>query len=287
MRDLQVCDTLDSINSTLRNIRNENQSVGLVPTMGALHHGHLTLIEAAQELSDYVVVSIFVNPKQFNNSSDLENYPRDLDRDVELLSQFENCIIFAPSVGDVYPSNIEEVNVDLGYLNETMEAIHRPGHFKGVVQVVHRLFDIVRPDTSYFGMKDFQQLSVINHMVKSLGLKVKVIQCETIRENSGLASSSRNERLSESELKDAEIIYNTLIFMKNSGQVKSPQELRKLAIDFFETGNLELEYLEVVDSVTLKPVDSWDSEIVTCIAANCGEVRLIDNMSLVQKAVYC
>jgi pantoate--beta-alanine ligase len=214
MGDLVVCRTVDEVRSLISNLKAEGNTISFVPTMGALHHGHIALVEQAAELGGYVVVSIFVNPKQFNNSTDLEKYPRPLEQDLERLSILENVIAFVPEVKDIYPDNFDDRDLDLGTLVKGQEAIFRPGHFEGVVNVVSRLFDIVQPDYALFGEKDYQQLAIIKFMTKSLNYNVEIIGVETIREDSGLASSSRNMRLSDVELEEATILFKALSYLK-------------------------------------------------------------------------
>jgi len=258
--------------------RISGKGIGFVPTMGALHEGHLDLVRRAAEENDRVVVSIFVNPTQFNNSTDLEKYPRTLDKDLQLLADLPKVIVFHPTKDEVYPEDDKFQPIDLNGLDEVMEGTFRPGHFQGVVHVVYNLFHIVEPDKAYFGLKDYQQLAIIKWMVKKLNLQVSIVECETRRESSGLALSSRNLRLNEKEKEDSIIIHTTLKHLQTVYNNLSPSEAKHAAISFFNRGKLELEYLEIVDPVTLKEVVSWKDGAVCCIAAYCGEVRLIDNM---------
>lgn len=287
MGDLVVCRTVDEVQSLISDLKGEGSEIAMVPTMGALHHGHIALIEQAGELGDYVVVSIFVNPKQFNNAEDLEKYPRTLDQDLEKLAELENVIAFVPEVEDVYPPDFSERNIDLGTLVTGQEAAFRPGHFEGVVNVVSRLFDIVQPDYAIFGEKDFQQLAVIKEMAKQLNYGIQIIGAETIREDSGLASSSRNYRLNESELDEATIIYEALSKLRLAAYKLSIEEAIQEAKRLFTESNLELEYLDIVDPDTFQVLSDWAPGCRACVAAYCGGVRLIDNMELVPKAVFC
>jgi len=261
---------------------NPSCTVGFVPTMGALHEGHLKLVEKAIQENDFVVVSIFVNPTQFNNPADLNLYPRTLENDLLLLSKIGSCVVFTPSIIDVYPKNDSYKPIHLQGLDITMEGEFRPGHFHGVVHVVHNLFNLVLPNKAYFGKKDFQQLAIIRYMISYYHFPIELVACETIRESTGLALSSRNVRLSDEEKKDALIIIDTLQLMKELKQNgMSPTEAARKCIWFFNQSNLKLEYLAVVDSVTLKPlVTQWSTETTCCIAAHCGAVRLIDNLEL-------
>ena len=280
MEDLNVFTTVESLRKRLKE-SGDNSSVALVPTMGALHHGHLELVKKAMSMANEVVVSIFVNPSQFNKKEDLDNYPRTLENDVRLLQTVGNIIVFAPTVSEVYPQSYSDVTLELGDLELVMEGEFRPGHFNGVVNVCKRLIEIVQPTYSLFGLKDFQQLAVINFMVKSFNLDTEIIPCEIVREVSGLASSSRNKRLSEQELEDAVIINQMMILLQSLAKRFSPEEAKKIAIDFFNKGKLKLEYLNIVDPETLLEINEWVPGTRSCLAAYCGEVRLIDNMEIV------
>ncbi len=261
---------------------NPSCTVGFVPTMGALHEGHLKLVEKAIQENDFVVVSIFVNPTQFNNPADLSLYPRTLENDLLLLSKIGSCFVFTPSIIDVYPENDPYKPIYLQGLDATMEGEFRPGHFQGVVHVVHNLFNLVLPNKAYFGKKDFQQLAIIRFMNSYFHFPIELVACETIRESNGLAMSSRNVRLGDEEKNDALIIIDSLYLMKELKENGlSPTEAARKCIWFFNQSNLKLEYLAVVDSVTLKPlVTQWSTETTCCIAAHCGAVRLIDNLEL-------
>jgi pantoate--beta-alanine ligase len=260
--------------------RSTGNKIGFVPTMGALHSGHLELVNEAFLENDRVVVSIFVNPTQFNNSTDLEKYPRTLDKDLKLLAAFHNVIVFHPTVEEVYPSDDDYEPIDLEGLDEVMEGTFRPGHFQGVVHVVRNLFNIVEPDNAYFGLKDFQQLAIIKLMVQKHGFKVRIVACETVREESGLAKSSRNLRLSDQDQQNALIIYQTLQMVREKFSSYTPEQIKQEAINYFNEGELQLEYLEIVDPKSLRKIENWEGGAVCCIAAYCQEVRLIDNMIL-------
>ena len=268
---------LSSIISTAK----KTGDVGFVPTMGALHEGHLSLVQKALDENELVVVSIFVNPTQFNNASDLSNYPRTLDMDLELLSVFDRVIVYAPSVEDIYPKHDFFEPIDLGDLDTRLEGAFRPGHFQGVVHVVRNLFYIVQPNRAYFGEKDFQQLAVIRRMVKLLNFSIEIISCPTYRSDKGLALSSRNMRLSKQGREDALIISETLIYMKSLGHDHPPSKVIELGHEHFSKGKLTLEYLELVDAESLmKLTDVWSDHAVCCIAAYCEDVRLIDNLAM-------
>lgn len=259
---------------------NKGKSIGFVPTMGALHQGHMSLIKSAKESCDIVVCSIFVNPTQFNNPSDLEKYPRTIDADLQLLTDNLCDVVFFPSVEEVYPKGLVTPHVDIAEMEKVMEGSFRPGHFAGVVQVVYRLFDIVQPNKAFFGLKDFQQVAVIRTMQKQLNLPVEIVACETLREPSGLAMSSRNMRLTEVQKIEALHIYKTLILVRNLARTIPVQEVRDLALRFLES-NLRLEYLSISNAETLEELESeWSEKVVCCIACYAGEVRLIDNMEI-------
>jgi len=270
---------VDSLQRVLHD-RTDNKKIALVPTMGALHHGHMELVRRAFELADLVVVSIFINPKQFNKKEDLEKYPRMLEKDLELLRKEGDVIVFNPEVSEIYPNNYEAMTLDLGPIATTMEGEFRPGHFDGVVMVVNRLFEIVLPDYALFGLKDFQQFTVINKLVKDKNISVEIIGIETVRETSGLASSSRNYRLSADQMEDAAVIYKALQTAKNEAKKLSVAELKLLVENMIGSSQLELEYFEIVDPVSLQSIDNWVENTQACIACICGGVRLIDNIQL-------
>jgi pantoate--beta-alanine ligase len=259
--------------------------VGFVPTMGALHKGHISLVESALKECPIVVVSIYVNPTQFNDKNDLKNYPRTLEKDLSLLEKSlrETDLVFTPDDKEIYPEEDKKV-FNFGNLENVMEALHRPGHFNGVGQVVSRLFDIVKPDLAFFGMKDFQQLAVIKELVKQSGRKVKVIGNPIIRENDGLAMSSRNTLLEKKIRMNAPIIYKTLTAaseMINGTDIPSIKSFVENSIN--SVPDFKVEYFEIVDDSELIPVNSR-SEIKQgkryfgCIAVQAGKIRLIDNI---------
>jgi len=254
-------------------------TIGFVPTMGALHEGHASLMRAAREDNDIVVASVFVNPTQFNQASDLEKYPRTFDSDKALLKKESVDVMFFPSVSEIYPDPTTP-SYEMDGLDEGMEGANRPGHFNGVVQVVTRLFELVKPSTAYFGEKDFQQLAIIRHMTKKLGYKIDIVGCPTLREDDGLAMSSRNTRLTTHGRIIANQISKTLILVKaHLAQGKSLNELIEAAkTDLTANPNIKLEYLDLVYPNTLKPAYDEDSAIQACIAVWVDSVRLIDNM---------
>ena len=282
---LHTFHTAKKLAAWLSESRKVSITVGFVPTMGALHEGHLSLIETAKKKCDLVVCSIFVNPTQFTNTSDLSNYPRTPESDLRLLESAGCHAVYLPETKDIYPdfpNQTSFIHVDLSPLDEVMEGAFRPGHFDGVVNVVWRLFDLVKPDNAYFGLKDFQQVAIINHMVAALNLPVKIVACPTSREPDGLAKSSRNMRLSESEKKDALILFDTLQKGKEYAKSFTPRQTIRLMSEDFKKGKLTLEYIAVVDPKTLQPLKvDWVPGAIACIAAFCGEVRLIDNLQLI------
>jgi pantoate--beta-alanine ligase len=283
MKNINVCFTANSLKNELAAASgNGTFELGFVPTMGALHSGHLDLVKRASVENSFVVVSIFVNPTQFNNQEDLQKYPRTLENDLKVLEDISNCIVFVPDVAEIYPENDSFQSMDLQGMDTILEGKFRPGHFQGVVHVVHNFFRLIQPTRAYFGQKDFQQLAIIKKMTEVFGFPIQIVACDTVRDDSGLAKSSRNMRLSDSEKIDALIIFETLNFMKvNRLDYNSPKELKAAAISFFNKGKLELEYLEISESSTLKILEeNWSEKTTASIAAYCGEVRLIDNMEI-------
>ncbi len=258
----------------------DTAGVGFVPTMGALHEGHLALVRRAVAENQLVVVSIFVNPTQFNDPKDLERYPRTLENDLKLLESTACHIVFAPSVQEVYPKP-DTRKFNFGMLETVMEGKFRLGHFNGVAQVVSRLFDMVQPQIAYFGLKDFQQLVIIKNMVKQLGLPIEIVACDIVREKSGLAMSSRNELLSAEQRENAALISQTLFAAKQLSTQKNVQELANWVVDTINKNPfLDVEYFEIVDDEQLQAVNNWNEENtkVGCIAVFCGKIRLIDNI---------
>ena len=276
---LNTFSKVESLQSFLSDHHGDSK-LGFIPTMGALHEGHLSLVRKGESLTDVVVVSIFVNPTQFSDSSDLEAYPRTLEKDIELLSEFENVVVFHPNKEEIYPKGFIGKKLDLGSLAMVMEGAHRDGHFDGVVEVVHRLFEIVRPKCAFFGEKDFQQLAVIRHMVRSFEMDIEIVACPTSREESGLARSSRNERLNSDQLEEATILSHALNFVASISDSKTVAQAKQEAIEMINTSNLELEYFELVDPDSLQPLNDWVEGTRACLAAFCGEVRLIDNLEV-------
>ena len=251
--------------------RSEGKSIGLVPTMGALHEGHASLVERCVKENDVTVVSVFVNPTQFNDKGDLERYPRTLDAD---------CVLFAPSVEEVYPEPDTRI-FDFTPLDKVMEGVYRPGHFNGVAQIVSKLFMYVEPTRAYFGEKDFQQLAIIREMVHQLEMPVQIVGCPIVREADGLALSSRNTLLAPEQRTIALAISKALFESVKYADAHSLKETKQMVEQAIaDTEGLELEYYEVVDGNTLQAVTTWDESdyIVGCITVYCGKVRLIDNI---------
>ena len=278
---MNIVKTTKEMREEVESLRQKGKTIGFVPTMGALHEGHLSLVRKCIAENDVCIVSIFVNPTQFNNKEDLEKYPRTLERDSVYLKEAGVDIVFAPSVEEIYPEP-DTRQFDFGQLDKVMEGQHRPGHFNGVAQVVSRLFDIVKPNKAYFGQKDFQQLAIIREMVKQLDLPVRIVPMAIVREASGLAMSSRNERLTLAQREVAANIYQTLAESKRVMYMTLTveQTIEKVVdiINSFE--GLEVEYFEIVDGDTLQQIPEWDESdfVVGCIAVFCGDVRLIDNI---------
>lgn len=262
--------------------RKQGKSVGLVPTMGALHEGHASLVKKSVADNDVTVVSVFVNPTQFNDPKDLKSYPRDIDADCKLLESVGADYVFAPSVDEMYPTP-DTRHFEFPPITTVMEGAHRPGHFNGVCQVVSRLFYIARPDRAYFGEKDWQQIAVVKAMVKSLDLGVDIVECPIIRDTDGLARSSRNTLLSDAERKTAPRIYEALKDSVEYAKTHSVKETHDYVVERIDaTDGLDVEYFEIVDGNTLQQVNDWnDSDyIVGCITVYCGArpVRLIDHI---------
>ena len=263
----------------------QGKTIGFVPTMGALHAGHAALVQKACSENEICVVSIFVNPTQFNNAEDLQKYPRTLEKDTTLLESLGVHFVFAPTAEEMYSAEEMQArfSFDFNGLDEVMEGKMRPGHFNGVVQVVSRLFELVRPTRAYFGEKDFQQLAIIRHMVEHSTLSsnfnnLKIVGCPIVREASGLALSSRNERLSDNEKQTAVAISQTLIASLEWAKTDSLEEVQKRVIDTINAiDGLEVEYYEIVDKTTLQPTTTFDNAI-GCVTVYCGPVRLIDNI---------
>jgi pantoate--beta-alanine ligase len=272
--------TILELNRILEPIRSKGLLIGFVPTMGALHIGHLELMKRAKEETPFVVVSIFVNPTQFNNPTDLRNYPRMLQKDEEMCNSVGVDVVFAPEVNEMYPTPDTRV-FEFGLLDKVMEGKHRPGHFNGVAQIVSKLFDMVKPNKAYFGQKDFQQLAVIRRMTSDLLLNIDIISCPTVREEDGLAMSSRNMLLTPQQRASVPIIAKTLAAARNKQGSFSVKEMIAWVIAKINVDPLlNVEYFEIVNAQTLEPIENWTDATsrVGCIAVQVGEVRLIDNI---------
>jgi pantoate--beta-alanine ligase len=277
---MQIVKHINELRAILNNKRSEGLNIGFVPTMGALHEGHLSLVNIAGRNSQFVVVSIFVNPTQFNDKNDLDRYPRNLQNDVDLLKTTCCQLVFAPDTKEVYPEP-DLRHFDFGPLEIVMEGKFRPGHFNGVAQVVSRLFDIVEPDEAFFGLKDYQQLAIISEMVRKMNYPIQIVPCPIIREADGLAMSSRNALLKPEQRKSASHISATLFAAVNKTGTLSVKELGSWVINQINRNEyLNTEYFEIVDSVTLQPIQNWTDpgRKVGCVAVHCGEIRLIDNI---------
>lgn len=274
----------EDLKNHLKSVSDQNTTIGLVPTMGALHKGHLSLIENSLSENKITVVSIFVNPTQFNNAEDLEKYPRTLEKDTKKIETVsKDVLIFAPSVEDIYEGNTVSASFNFDGLENQMEGEHRPGHFDGVGTIVKRLFEIVNPTNAYFGEKDFQQLQIVKKMVEKHNLPVNVIGCPIFREQNGLAMSSRNERLSAQERQDAALIYKTLKTAKEKFGTNSAKEIIKYVEDVFsKSPEFQLEYFQIADEDELLPATTTknDKKYRAFIAVFINNIRLIDNISL-------
>lgn len=277
---MKICKTISETKDWVTKIRKSGKSVGFVPTMGALHAGHISLLKTAFLNNDVVASSIFVNPIQFNKKEDLQKYSRTLEDDIRKLEDIGCDLLFNPDVDEMYPEPVLD-KYNFGHLDKVMEGRHRPGHFNGVAVVVRKLFEIVKPHRAYFGMKDYQQLKIIQTMTHKLGLPVEIMACPTMREPDGLAMSSRNVRLTADERKIAPVIFRVLNGVKDRVGQLALDEVEKWAIHQLNNyGELEVEYLEIVNAETLlKPDSKLDfNSLIVCTAVNLGKVRLIDNL---------
>lgn len=267
----------------LQQKRQNNPKTGFVPTMGALHQGHISLIESACSENDLVVCSIFVNPTQFNDPKDFQNYPITIENDIDLLEKAGCDALFLPAVEEMYPAGLENKKTyALGYLETVLEGRYRPGHFQGVCQVVHRLLTIVPADRLYLGQKDFQQCMVIRKMIELENLPIETVICPTLRETDGLAMSSRNMRLDKEAREKAVEISRTLLHIKSSLKTGDLSELKTAAVEQLNRTGFKTDYVEIADADTLELIGRWDGKrkLVALCAAFLGEVRLIDNMLL-------
>ncbi len=275
---MQVIKYKKEISQIITQLKSEGKTIGFVPTMGALHEGHLSLIRECRKNNTICVVSIFVNPTQFNDKNDLQNYPRMPEKDFESIEK-EGCdLVFYPDVNEIYPEpDLREF--DFGGLDKVMEGKHRPGHFNGVAQVVTKLFEIVQPHNAYFGEKDFQQLAIIKFLVQTMNLPVKIVPCSIVREPDGLAMSSRNLSLGKNERVAAPLIAKTLFDSTTRINSWTIDDVKNWVIKTInENQFLKVEYFEIVDGTNLQPVINKEKNIVGCIAVKAGNVRLIDNI---------
>lgn len=285
---MEIIRTVSDLKKRVADAKAHGKSVGLVPTMGALHAGHVSLIDRARRENDFVVVSVFVNPTQFNNPDDLRTYPRTEEADCEKLSAAGVDAAFIPSVEEVYPEPDTRI-FDLGPVAAVMEGAMRPGHFNGVAQVVSRLFEMVGPDKAYFGEKDFQQIAVIRRMVSICGFNIEIVDCPIRREADGLALSSRNVRLTPEQREIAPAIHRTLASSIDYAKNHTVDEVRRYVTDEINSfPQMEVEYYEIVNPLTMQPLADWsdcpaDLTPVGCVTVYCGDVRLIDNIKYTGK----
>lgn len=277
---MKIVNSIQELKRYLAEERQHNKQIGFVPTMGALHDGHLSLVKRCVEENDVCVVSVFVNPTQFNDKNDLATYPRTLDKDCALLEPTGCDYVFAPTEAEMYPEPDTRI-FDFGTVSAMMEGARRPGHFNGVAQIVSKLFYAVEPDNAYFGEKDFQQIAVIRAMVKQLNIPVKINACPILREDDGLALSSRNVRLTPEQRQKAPLIARTLKESTNFAAGKSVQEVIDYVVNTINADPvMRVEYYEIVDGNTMESIKNWSDTdyAVGCITVYCGEVRLIDNI---------
>lgn len=279
---MYIFKTVESLQNYILKIKKKGLRIGFVPTMGALHNGHLSLIEKAKNSADVTVCSIFVNPTQFNDANDLIKYPVTIEQDINLLISANTDVLFLPSVNEIYPENIDtSVNLDFGTLDKLMEGKHRPGHFAGVAQVVKRLLDIVQPNMLFMGQKDYQQFCICRNMIQQFNLPVDIVMCPIVREKDGLAMSSRNIRLSDEQRKIANKIHEVLSKISYDFDKNRLLELKSNAINSLnKIPEFRLDYLEIADGETLLPATKLSNSIIVCVAVYLGEIRLIDNMVL-------
>lgn len=281
---MPVFQTQNALQIELKKAQNQSKKIGFVPTMGALHRGHLSLLEQSISENEITVLSIFVNPTQFNNAEDLKKYPRTLEKDIALAQELnKNILIYAPSVTDIYEGNTISRSFDYDGLEHQMEGKHRPGHFDGVGTIVKKLFEIVEPTHAYFGEKDFQQLQIVKKLVVKHKIPVKVIPCEIYREPSGLAMSSRNERLSDNARNESKLIYKILLEAKDKFMLKSAKEVTEFVVrEFKKHKNFTLEYFEIAEEETLLSCKrkTKNKKYRGFIAVFIEDIRLIDNISL-------
>ncbi|MDR0660290.1 MAG: pantoate--beta-alanine ligase [Prevotellaceae bacterium] len=264
-------------------IKSSGKTVGFVPTMGALHRGHISLVEQCNKECDYTVVSVFVNPTQFNDKEDYKRYPRVPEEDSKMLKEAGCDLVFMPTEQEIYPEPDTSI-FDFTPLDKVMEGAFRPGHFNGVAQIVSRLFDIVKPDKAFFGLKDFQQLAIIRRLVQQVNRPVTIVDCNIIREADGLAMSSRNMLLNADQREAAPTIYRVLMQAKELVTELNPDQLKAYVTDQINVNSeLKIEYAEVVDAGNLQPIKAWNDaqSVQLCVAVQVGKIRLIDNINLI------
>lgn len=278
---MKIFSKISVLRQELVQVKAEKKTIGFVPTMGALHQGHIALVERAKKENDVVVTSIFVNPTQFNNPEDLKKYPRNLDKDLKMLKSAQNDIVFSPSVEEMYPENEPEEHFDFEGLDRVMEGKFRPGHFQGVARVVAKLFRIVEADRAYFGEKDYQQLMIVKRISAHLFPKLDIVMYPTVREEGGLAMSSRNALLDETSLSEAPLISQALFRARELKNKMSIPELKQWVIEKINSSSaLKVEYFEIADENSLQPQTEINKNSRGFIAVLAGKVRLIDNLSL-------
>ncbi len=277
---MKVFETVEALRGHIKTLNGAKRKIGFVPTMGALHDGHLSLVDFAGGRADFIIVSIFVNPTQFNDPNDLKNYPRNTQIDLRLLSSHHVDAVFIPGIHEVYPSP-DTRQFDFGRLDKILEGRHRPGHFNGVAQVVSRLFEIVEPDIAFFGQKDYQQLLIVRKLVGMLNLPVQIVACPIVREADGLAMSSRNQLLTPEERLHAPAIFQTLTAAREMARKEPFRKVREWALEQLNNDPLmDVDYFEIVNAENLEnTVDGKDlTKVIACVAVKIGKIRLIDNL---------
>ena len=275
-----ICKTVPEIQDSEDKLTLGSGKIGFVPTMGALHKGHISLIQKSKEACDFTICSVFVNPNQFNDKNDLARYPRTPEADIRILEEAGCDLVFMPSVKEIYPENDTRI-FDFGFIDKVLDGAHRPGHFNGVAQVVSRLFDIIKPDKAFFGLKDYQQVLIIRKMVDQLHLPVEIIACDILREPDGLAMSSRNTLLSAEERKAASLIPKLMKEAKEMSPKISLARLKAQMLNQLESNSLlKADYIEFCDASTLQTINEWspDKKIICLAAIYSGKIRLIDNV---------
>lgn len=279
---MEVLNNIKSVHNLIVKLKKTGKTIGFVPTMGALHQGHISLVEQSLKENDFTLVSVFINPTQFNNSEDLEKYPITTDNDIEILKKHGADAVYFPKVEDIYPNGLTSEHYEFDGLEMQMEGKFRPGHFDGVATVIRRFFEIIQPLNAYFGEKDFQQLRIVQELVDNFHLPIQIVPVAIKREEDGLAMSSRNVRLTESQRKESPIIYQILLQAKEYLKNHSIEETKKFVEEKFKETSFELEYFEIADEKNLLPAKEKlkDQKLRAFIAVFADEVRLIDNLDL-------